>query len=136
RTHRSTAEPFFPDDLACLLIHNKHSATLGVEADVSGFHHGCGRAIVSSIDLPDDLAGIGIEGVELMRSVAATHKQHAVGIGWRRDGASAGHAHDPTLLSFGRLEANGRQFPARLRKLYLDCLIKVDFYLRRADGRI
>src|SRR5262245_40586392 len=95
-THERIAQPLFPNDLAGFFVHDEHSVALGIEADISGFDYSRGRAVVVGIDLPSDLAGVRVEGVELMRFVAAANEQHAVGIGRRGDGTSAGHTDDPT----------------------------------------
>src|SRR5947209_5993705 len=85
---RGSPSHSLPNDFADLLIYHDYRAAFSVEPHVSTFNYSRRWPVVTSIDLPHDIASVGIESIELMRSVASTNKQHAIGIRRSGDGTS------------------------------------------------
>jgi hypothetical protein len=76
--HQRVAQPFLPHRLA-LDGEDLQLAALGVEGDVALMHNGRGGAVVLGLVLPDERAGDGIEGVEVIAAEAAAEEEPAVG---------------------------------------------------------
>src|SRR5205085_12428327 len=66
-----------------------------VKGDIAVFDHSGRRPVVRSLRLPTEHARLRVEGVELVRAVAAADEDQAVGVSWRRNGSPAGNAHSP-----------------------------------------
>src|SRR5579859_1850794 len=126
-THERIAQPLLPDHFAGFFIHHNQCAALGVEGHISGFNYGGSRAIIRGLDFPYQVASLGIEGVELMRTISAAYEDHAIGEGMGCNRTSAGNAHHPSGSPIGGLESLGLKVAGDLGQRHIRSVIEGDF---------
>ena len=124
--HQRIAQPLLPNHTSPSLLYHHQRAALGVKGHHSVGHHRRGRSVVARLELPNDSSRLGVQGVKLVRAVAAADKEHPIGVGRRGDGPPAGEPQHPAALTVGGAEGSGFEIAACRRKIHFHGLAQID----------
>ena len=131
--HQRIAQPLLPNHTSPSLLHLHQRAALGVEGHHFVGYHRRGRSVVACLDLPNDSSRLGVQGVKLVRAVAAADKEHPIGVGRRGDGPPAGEPQHPAALTVGGAEGSGFEIAACRWEIHFHGLTQIDSQRARLE---